>query len=58
MFYPPPLEDRYLRRSRRSRRKTELFVIPEISAKFEFTEPDETPSEISDADGIDLNKSI
>ena len=50
MFYPPPLDDKYSRRTRRSRRKTELFVIPEISAKFEFTEPDETPSEISDAE--------
>ena len=49
MFCPPPFDDKD---SRRSRRNNELFIIPEINAKFEYTDPDETPSEIADTEPI------
>ena len=51
MFCPPPFDDKD---SRRSRRNNELFIIPEINAKFEYTDPDETPSEIADTEPIEM----
>jgi hypothetical protein len=51
MFYPLPVESRNLKTSRK---RNELFVIPELSPKMEFTLPDETPSEISDMEEFEL----